>query len=95
MDGENNGKPYFLMDDLGGFNHGNLRKHPYSIANIWRRLVCLERVVGWFPVFPILGLFRAEQVMQSQLTSRKGSQTNDFSMTGLLEKLPSFYEFHV
>ena len=20
MDGENNGKPYFLMDDLGGFN---------------------------------------------------------------------------
>ena len=24
MDGENDGKPYFLMDDLGG------RKHPYS-----------------------------------------------------------------
>ena len=28
MDGENNGKPYCLMDDLGGFTH-NFRKHPY------------------------------------------------------------------
>ena len=28
MDGENNGKPYFLMDDLGGKPH-YFRKHPY------------------------------------------------------------------
>ena len=28
MDGENNGKPYFQMDDLGGKTH-YFRKHPY------------------------------------------------------------------
>ena len=28
MDGENNGKPYFLVDDLGGKTH-YFRKHPY------------------------------------------------------------------
>ena len=28
MDGENNGKPYFLMDDLGG-KPTFLGKHPY------------------------------------------------------------------
>ena len=28
MDGENNGEPYFLMDDLGGKTH-YFRKHPY------------------------------------------------------------------
>ena len=27
MDCENNGKPYCLMDDLGGFTH-NFQKHP-------------------------------------------------------------------
>ena len=28
MDGENHGKPYFLMDDLGETHH--LRKHPFG-----------------------------------------------------------------
>ena len=28
IDGETNGKPYFLMDDLGGKTH-HFRKHPY------------------------------------------------------------------
>ena len=28
MDGENNGKPYYLMDDLGGKPH-YFRKHPW------------------------------------------------------------------
>ena len=28
MDGENKGKPYFLMDDLGGFYHPYFGKHP-------------------------------------------------------------------
>ena len=32
MDGENNGKPYFLMDVFGGKTH-HLRKHPYDFAN--------------------------------------------------------------
>ena len=29
MDGEKNGKPYLLMDDLGGKTH-YFRKHPYE-----------------------------------------------------------------
>ena len=40
MDGENNGKPYFLMDDLGGKNP-YFWKHPYirpsrKLAWQWR-----------------------------------------------------------
>ena len=85
-----NGKPSFLMDDLGGFNPRKLAETSIFLwLTIRRRLVCLECVVGWFPVFPTLGLFRAEEVMQSQLTSRKGSRTNDFSMTGIAGKTPS------
>ena len=34
MDGENNGKPYVLMDDLGGKTH-YFRKHPYKHSNIF------------------------------------------------------------
>ena len=44
MDGENHGKPYFLMDDLGGKTH-YFRKHPLcAIVNpywttIWENIV--------------------------------------------------------
>ena len=31
MDGENKGKPYFLMDDLGGKPH-YFRKHPFGLV---------------------------------------------------------------
>ena len=31
MDGESNGKAYFLMDDLGGNTH-YFRKHPYNLG---------------------------------------------------------------
>ena len=34
MDGENNGKPDFLMDDLGGKPH-YFRKHPYIYMIIY------------------------------------------------------------
>ena len=37
MDGENNGKPYFLMDDLGGFN-------PPFISKIWVALFSRSRL---------------------------------------------------
>ena len=33
MDGENNGTPYFLMDDLGGFTP-YFWKHPYVPRNL-------------------------------------------------------------
>jgi len=33
MDGENNGKPYFLMDDLGGFNPLFSETSFYSLTN--------------------------------------------------------------
>ncbi len=33
MDGENNGKPYFLMDDLGGFPIF-LVQHPYVSSSL-------------------------------------------------------------
>ena len=45
MDGENNGKPYFLMDDLGGKPtiFGNTHKDPmvlwFSIFHPWRFVV--------------------------------------------------------
>jgi len=44
MDGENNGKPYFLMDDLGGkptiFGNIHIYKYPYiyhkkSTIHVW------------------------------------------------------------
>ncbi len=37
MDGENNGKPYEQMDDLGGKNHPYFWKHPSNIfsINLW------------------------------------------------------------
>jgi len=42
MDGENNGKPYFLMDDLGGKTH-YFWKHPPKLGfttapERWRRI---------------------------------------------------------
>ena len=35
MDGENKGKPYFLMDDLGGFPHifGNTQMERWKLQN--------------------------------------------------------------
>ena len=36
MDGENNGKPYEQMDDLGGFYHPYFRKHPYVVCSFPR-----------------------------------------------------------
>ena len=34
MDGENNGKPYEQMDDLGGFTPLFLVQHPYILIDI-------------------------------------------------------------
>ena len=42
MDGEHNGKPYFLMDDLGGKTH-YFRKHPYKPNTIIIRQVSSPR----------------------------------------------------
>ena len=37
MEGENNGKPYFLMGWFGGKTH-YFRKHPYNVSNLWGSL---------------------------------------------------------